>query len=246
MTPRLRPDGFLERGNQVTRMEAFVDAAFAFALTMLVISVGAIPDSIPKLLEALKGTPAFAASFALVASFWYEHMTWSRRYGLDDARSITLSLVLVFLVMVYIYPLKAIFATFFGWITQGWLPYGFAIRSVQDLRVMFVIYGILVGTIGTVIALLYLQAWRQRVRLGLSLDEQAATIAQVARALLQPAVATISILVALALPEKQAPWMYGLPGMMYALLSFAGPIPAAVARRARARLLTATAAWPAP
>ena len=237
MTPRLRPDGFLERGNQVTRMEAFVDAAFAFALTMLVISVGSIPDTMPKLLEALKGTPAFAASFALVASFWYEHMTWSRRYGLDDPRSIKLSLVLVFLVMVYIYPLKALFATFFGWITQGWLPSGFGIHSVHDLRMMFVIYGILVGTIGAVFALLYLQAWRQRVRLGLSLDEQVATIAQMARALMQPAVATLSILAALSLPANPAPWMYGMPGMLYALLRLSGPIPDAIGRRARARLL---------
>ena len=33
--PSLRrmPDGFLERGEQVTRLEAFVDAAFAFAVT---------------------------------------------------------------------------------------------------------------------------------------------------------------------------------------------------------------------
>ena len=239
MTPRLRPDGFLERGNQVTRMEAFVDAAFAFALTMLVISVGSIPDTMPKLLEALKGTPAFAASFALVASFWYEHMTWSRRYGLDDPRSIKLSLLLVFLVMVYIYPLKALFATFFGWITQGWLPSGFGIHSVHDLRMMFVIYGILVGTIGAVFALLYLQAWRQRARLGLSLDEQVATVAQIARALMQPAVASLSILAALSLPANPAPWMYGMPGMLYLLLSLSGPIPDAIGRRARARLLAA-------
>ena len=239
MTSRLRPDGFLERGNQVTRMEAFVDAAFAFALTMLVISVGTIPDSMPKLVEALKGTPAFAASFALVASFWYEHMIWSRRYGLDDPRSITLSLVLVFLVMVYIYPLKALFATFFGWITQGWLPYGFGIHTVHDLRMMFVIYGILVGTIGTVFALLYFQAWRQRERLGLSLDEKAATVAQIARALMQPAVASLSILAALALPAQPAPWMYGMPGMLYALLSLSRSVPGAIARRARAHLLAA-------
>ncbi len=241
MTQRLRPDGFLERGTEVTRMEAFVDAAFAFALTMLVISVGTIPDSMPKLLEALKGTPAFAASFALVASFWYEHMTWSRRYGLDDPRSISLSLVLVFLVMVYIYPLKALFATFFGWITQGWLPYGFAIHTVHDLRMMFVIYGVLVATIGTVIALLYVQACRQRAQLGLSLDEQAATIAQIVRALMQPAVASISIVAALALPANPAAWMFGLPGLVYVLLSLSGPIPAAVARRVRVRLAAASA-----
>ena len=58
---RRMPDGFLERGAQVTRLEAFVDAAFAFAVTLLVISLDAIPDSIPALMVAMKGVPAFAA-----------------------------------------------------------------------------------------------------------------------------------------------------------------------------------------
>ena len=39
----------------MTRLEAFVDAAFAFAVTLLVISLDAIPNSIPALLEAMKG-----------------------------------------------------------------------------------------------------------------------------------------------------------------------------------------------
>jgi uncharacterized membrane protein len=45
----------ISRGRQTTRLETFVDAAFAFALTMLVISVDAIPQSFDELLQALKG-----------------------------------------------------------------------------------------------------------------------------------------------------------------------------------------------
>ena len=95
-----------ERGREVTRIEAFVDAAFAFAVTLLVISFDAIPDSVPALVAALKGVPAFAASFALLAWIWWSHAAWSRRYGLDDGRSVLLSLLLVFLVLVYVYPLR--------------------------------------------------------------------------------------------------------------------------------------------
>ena len=80
-----RPDGFLERGGTVTRLEAFVDAAFAFSVTLLVISLDTIPESIPAMLEALRGIPAFAASFAQIALFWAAHVTWSRRFGLDDS-----------------------------------------------------------------------------------------------------------------------------------------------------------------
>ena len=36
--------GLRERGHDVTRLEAFVDAAFAFALTMLVISASSSGD----------------------------------------------------------------------------------------------------------------------------------------------------------------------------------------------------------
>ena len=35
--------GFRLRGTQMTRMETFCDAAFAFAMTMLVISIDRIP-----------------------------------------------------------------------------------------------------------------------------------------------------------------------------------------------------------
>src|SRR5689334_21939870 len=96
------PDGFIHRGVNVTRLEAFVDAAFAFAVTLLVISLDSIPTSIPAMLVALKGVPAFAASFIQIMIFWSAHATWSRRFGLDDAPSQRLSLVLVFLVLVYV------------------------------------------------------------------------------------------------------------------------------------------------
>jgi uncharacterized membrane protein len=233
---KLRPDGFRERGGEVTRIEAFVDAAFAFAMSMLVISVGAIPDSIPKLLEALKGTPAFAACFAQLALFWYAHMTWSRRYGLDDRGSVVLSLVLVFLVMVYIYPLKYMFASFFGWITGGWLTMGVSLRTLDDLSTMFILYGVVFGTMSIVLSLLYLQAWRQRDALGLSLDERVGTLEYAAAGWVSAGVAMVSILVAFALRATWPQWLLGAPGMVYALMFLNEPIPRWFGRRARERM----------
>src|SRR2546429_1700643 len=46
--PRLR--GFRLRGMQMTRLETFIDAAFAFAISMLVIAAQQIPDNIQALL----------------------------------------------------------------------------------------------------------------------------------------------------------------------------------------------------
>jgi uncharacterized membrane protein len=237
-TAQLRPDGFRERGGEMTRMEAFVDAAFAFAVTMLVISVGTIPDTPAKLIEALKGTPAFAASFAQIAAFWYEHMTWSRRYGLDDRRSIVLSLLLVLLVMVFIYPLKAVASTFFGWITGGWLPYGFDVHTIADLRLMFVVYGLMFGSMSIVVSMLYVQAWQRREALGLSEHERIATYQRILLGFASAMVATLSIAAAFCLPEHPpGAWVFGMPGMVYALMVFSDRVPAWYVKRARARLL---------
>src|SRR3546814_12748464 len=88
------------------------------------------------MVEALNGVPAFAASFSLLAMIWWAHASWSRSYGLDDGRSVLLSLLLVFLVLVYVYPLRIIFSMFFNWISVGWLPSNVTIGSDDDLQVL--------------------------------------------------------------------------------------------------------------
>lgn len=66
MPPRL--DGFRLRGLEMTRLKAFVDAAaFAFAVTMLIIAGQQLPDDAAALLKALQDVPAFAASIATAA-----------------------------------------------------------------------------------------------------------------------------------------------------------------------------------
>lgn len=54
--------------------------------------------------------PAFAASFANIMFFWHAHHIWSRRFGLETGATVFLSGLLVFVVLVYVYPLKAIYS----------------------------------------------------------------------------------------------------------------------------------------
>ena len=82
--PRLR--GFRLRGMEMTRLETFIDAAFAFAISMLVIAAQQIPDNIQTLLAAFKNVPTFVCSIAVLGIFWRGHWLWSRRYGLEDGR----------------------------------------------------------------------------------------------------------------------------------------------------------------
>ncbi len=173
-------DGFRLRGSAMTRLEAFSDAAFAFAMTMLVISVGNIPGSYHELLHALKGIPTFAASFASIMAFWMAHRTWSQRYGLEDAVSTLLSLSLVFIVLVYLYPLKIAFSVFFTWISGGWLPTDFAILASSDIIGVFIIYGLGLAALSACLVLLYLHALRLTPVLLLDERERIKTTAVIA------------------------------------------------------------------
>ena len=90
--------GFRMRGLEMTRIEGFVDAAFAFAVTMLVISFDAIPTSYAEVIVAIKGIPAFILAVIQLVWIWYTHNKWSRRYGLDTALTVTLSTALLIVV----------------------------------------------------------------------------------------------------------------------------------------------------
>ena len=73
-----RVGGFRLRGMEMTRLETFIDAAFAFAITMLVIVTQQIPDDIKTLLAAFKNVPAFVASIVVIGIFWRGHWLWSQ------------------------------------------------------------------------------------------------------------------------------------------------------------------------
>jgi uncharacterized membrane protein len=89
------------RRHEITRVEAFSDAVFAFALTLLVVSLE-VPDSYDKLIELMAGFVPFACSFALLTWLWYEHNVFFRRYGLQDPYTVALNAILLFVVLFYI------------------------------------------------------------------------------------------------------------------------------------------------
>jgi hypothetical protein len=231
------PASFAERGHQVTRLETFVDAAFAFAVTLLVISVDAIPDSLDGLLLALKGVPAFALSFVMIAMFWWLHARWSRRYGLDDLPSTLLSLLLVFLVLVYVYPLKLLFGLFFAWTTTGWFPSPIQISGYADVRLVFIIYGLGFAALSLCIAELYAHPLRQRLRLRLSVEEAGTTAGDVAAWRFAALVGGLSAGVAAVLPDDVPGWASGMPGFVYFLMNAIYWVANGARRRSMARAL---------
>ena len=130
--PRLK--GFRLRGLEMTRLESFVDAAFAFAVTMLVIAGQQVPDDVLTLLKAFKEVPVFAASIAVLAIFWRGHWLWSRRYGLEDTISIWISWALIFTILIYVYPLKLVFGGMFYALSDGALGRALSVQTVGQGR----------------------------------------------------------------------------------------------------------------
>ena len=101
-----REEGRIIRGDNMTRIETFVDTAFAFVFTMLVISIDEIPNSPPELFELSKDIPAFVCSALSPGTVWSAHAKWSRTFGLQDSITVYLSLALVVLMLVFVYLIK--------------------------------------------------------------------------------------------------------------------------------------------
>jgi uncharacterized membrane protein len=153
------------RRHEISRLEAFSDAVFAFALTLLVVSLD-VPNSYDELMKLMAGFVPFAASFALLSWIWYEHAIFFRTYGLQDAWTTTLNAVLLFVVLFYVYPLKFLFTAAFTFFIPL-LGSGITIRPPQLARI-FAIYGMGFVVLFSMFGMLYLQAYCKRHELTLT------------------------------------------------------------------------------
>src|SRR3954453_18096505 len=170
--------GFRLRGEEVTRLEAFSDTVFGFALTLLVVSLD-VPRTFGDLTNAMRGFPAFAICFILLALIWNSHYKFCRRYGLDDGTARFLSCVLLFVVLFYVYPLKFLFNLSITGILFGAGP--LISITASQLTSLLVIYGLGFAAVYLALTLLYLHAWRLRETLELTQLERFDTRYLIAR-----------------------------------------------------------------
>lgn len=211
------------RGEQVTRLETFVDAAFAFAVTLLVVSFNEMPDSFVELYDALRRLPAFLAGFAILAMFWHAHHRFSRRFGLEDATILFASMLLVAATLFYVYPLRMVMSAAMGFFTGGWAPSEFKVESFLEFRLIFVIYGVGLAVLAALIAWMNVHALRKAEQLQLDAAECLAARTEVAMQGVLIACACGSIAVALLIPPEIG-WMSAMPGMVYGLLGVVMPV----------------------
>ena len=212
--PRLR--GFRLRGMEMTRLETFIDAAFAFAISMLVIAANQVPDNIEELLGAFRHVPAFAASIVVLGIFWHGHWTWSRRYGLEDGASILISWAMIVTILIFIYPLKAIFGAMWYLLSSGQVGQPFSLHTTEaQARTIFAIYALGLIAISAEILLLNLRAWQLREPLRLNARERLMTRGELSGWSIPVGVGMVSLILALTLPAEQIQWS----GWVYFLMA---------------------------
>ncbi len=212
-------NGFRLRGMDMTRTETFTDAAFAFALTLLVVSIDSVPSSYDELWLAVQGIPAFGLACALLFLFWYGHWNWSRRYGLEDFPSIVLSFVLVFVMLCYVYPMKYVTSIFVAWITDRKLEVGASINSIDELYGIFTMYSIGFVALSLVVLMLYLRAWAVRENLELDAVERHKTRTEIGSWVIFSAVGVLALIMGLFAPRHPMT----VPGWAYMLLGILMP-----------------------
>lgn len=202
----LLPDKYFRwRGGEITRLEAFSDVVFGFALTLLVVSLE-VPRNYDELISAMRGFVPFAICFAQLVMIWRGHYVFSRRYGLEDSYTVLLNVVLLFVVLFYVYPLKFVFTLLFLQVI-GAAPPG-SLNDVQASVVMR-IYAVGFASVFLLFALMYAHAYKLRSALGLTPAEAQETRNSAQENVLMVSIATAAFFVAFRRPDWSG-WMYAL------------------------------------
>jgi uncharacterized membrane protein len=212
---------------EMTRLETFIDAAFAFAITMLVIAGNQIPDDVGKLLGAFKNVPAFVTSVIVLGIFWRGHWLWSRRYGLEDGISTLISWAMIVTLLIYIYPLNAIFSSMWNLLSGSRVGHTMGAHSDEQIRAVFAIFALGYCAIAIEVVLLHVRAWQLREPLRLNERERSMTRGEIEGWSMPVGVGLVSFALALSLPMQQIAWS----GWVYFSMVILVPLHSAYRRR---------------
>ncbi len=219
ITPRRLDRGFRWRGEaDVSRLESFTDGVFAIVLALVFLR-SEPPLSFADLGAAMRSMVPALPAFAILCYLWFEHWLFSRRFNLRDGWTAFLNLALLFLVLVYAYPLKTLFTWMYvfmvgpiGELTPEVVQEGF--RDFGGTTWLFTYYSSGYLLIFLVYVLLYRHAWKERAAMQLNAFEEYELRASLVRFWFQILVAAASITFALTRVWEKS----GLPGWCYMVL----------------------------
>lgn len=192
---------FRWRSHEITRIEGLSDGVFAFAVTLLVVSLE-VPKTFSELAVTMRGFGAFAISSVLLFMIWYNQYKFFRRYGMQDTLTVCLNAILLFVVLFYVYPLKFLFSYLVNVITGGHGEVRLANGNVEamvepnQMRTLLLIFGIGYVAVFGVFVMLYLRAYRRRRQLELNQIEIFDTRNSIQECALNCAVGITSMMIA--------------------------------------------------
>lgn len=205
------------------RLEGFSDAVFAFAVTLLVVSLE-VPKSAHELVHTLRGTVAFGICFALLVSVWAEHSRFFKRYPMTDAITVALNMALLFMVLTYVYPMKFLFTLVVD--QMLFQEQGNAVASLAEAKMIMVAFGLAIFGANAVMYLMHRHAFRHREQLKLTAD----TLRELRRStlvnIMTCAIALISIAIAIFTGDAGR-----ISGPIYMLIGLINYVAAKIAYR---------------
>jgi uncharacterized membrane protein len=197
---------FRWRGREITRLEAFCDVVFGFALTLLVVSLE-VPRNYAELMAVMRGFVPFAICFAQLIMLWRAHYQFSRRYGLEDPYTVLLNIVLLFVVLFYVYPLKYVFSMVFAQVTGNEAVTGV---GWHEASVLMRVYAAGFAAVFLLLGLMYLHAYKLRHALGLDEVEVLETRVSLQQNAIMVITGTVSFLLAVRSPALAGWWYFVL------------------------------------
>jgi len=204
-------DGFRLRGTSMSRIDAFSDVVFGFALTLIVVSLE-VPQTYAELHELVLSFLPFFICFCFLFMVWWAHFRFFRRYGLHDAATIVINAALLFIVLCYVYPLKFLWFLFVHQLIPSWYAHTPApgekvievFTAPNQGREMMIVYGAGFAALYFSFAALYWNAFRQRIHLRLNELEKTLTLVYFWDVFSMGCVGLVCIVAALLLPPSKA------------------------------------------
>lgn len=214
---------FKYRGLDQTRIETFSDAVFAVAFTLVVLS-STVPETFDQLRRSIHDIIPSFICIVLIVVIWYQHYVFFLRYGLQNTKTVTVNTFLLFLVLIYIYPLKFL-ARFLVELYSGLIfgrpdnfmsSFGGEMNS-SNMTLLMTAYGAGATLIFMAMTWLYRHAYKKRAELGLNEYEAFATKASLWQNLLMSTIPFISTVIAFLHPFGYGALNFGIAGFVYML-----------------------------